>query len=90
MASMVDRVIRAVKLDKDFYNEAERDTSLDQEALLVVIIVSVASGIGGFIQGIISGEIGAALLSAVLTIVVGIGGYYLWSYITLLGGDKAL
>ena len=39
MASMVDRVIRAVKLDKDFYSEAERDTSLDQEALLVVVFV---------------------------------------------------
>jgi hypothetical protein len=88
MASMVDRVIRAVKLDKEFYNEAERDTSLDQEALLIVIIVSVASGIGSFIQGIISGEIGAALLSAILTIVIGIGGYYLWSYITLWVGTK--
>ena len=88
MASMVDRVIRAVKLDKDFYNEAEQDTSLDQEALLVVIIVSLASGIGSFIQGIINGDIGAALLLAVLTIVVGIGGYYLWSYITLLVGTK--
>ena len=88
MASMVDRVIRAVKLDKDFYNEAERDTSLDQEALLVVIIVSLASGIGSFIQGIMNGEIGAALLWAVVTIVIGIGGYYLWSYITLLVGTK--
>ena len=88
MASMVDRVIRAVKLDKDFYNEAERDTSLNQEALLVVIIVSVASGIGGFISGIISGQIGAALLSALLTIAIGIGGYYLWAYITLLVGTK--
>jgi hypothetical protein len=88
MASMIDRVIRAVKLDKDFYNEAERDTSLNQEALLIVIIVSLASAIGSFISGIISGEIGGALLSAVLTIVIGIGGYYLWAYVTLFVGKQ--
>ena len=88
LAAMFDRVMRAVKLDKDFYNEAERDTSLDQEALLVVIIVSVASGIGSLISGIISGGFGAALLSALLTIGIGIGGYYLWAYVTLYIGTK--
>ena len=88
MASMVDRVMRAIKLDKDFYNEAEQDTSLDQEAMLVVIIVSLASGIGSLIQGMIAGDFGAALLMAIVTIVIGIGGYYLWSYITLLVGTK--
>jgi hypothetical protein len=85
---MVDRVMRAVKLDKDFYNEAEQDASLDQEALLVVVIVSVASGIGSLISGIMSGGAGAAVLSAVLTIAIGIGGYYLWSYVTLFIGTK--
>jgi hypothetical protein len=88
MTTMVDRVIRAVRLDKDFYNEAEQDTSLDQEALLVVIIVSLASAVGSFIQGIIGGEPGAALLSAILTVIIGVGGYYLWAYITLLVGTR--
>ena len=88
MASMVDRMIRAVKLDVDLYNEVEQDTSLNQEALLVVIIASVASGIGSLISGIIAGDFGAAVLMAVLTIAVGIGGYYLWAYITLLVGTR--
>jgi hypothetical protein len=89
MASMVDRVIRAVKMDKEFYNEAERDVSLDQEALQVVIIASVASGIGSFLQGLVTRSgFGIALLTGVLTTIVGIGGYYLWSYLTLLIGTK--
>jgi len=90
MASMVDRVIRAVKLDKDFYNEAERDTSLNQEALLVVIIVSLASGLGSLIGGFINRDIGfgGALLGAVITIVLGIASYYIWAYVTLFVGTK--
>ena len=88
MASMVDRVFRAIKLDTDFYQEAEQDTSLTQEALWVVIIVSLASGLGSLLGAIFTGQLGAALLSALLTIVVGIGGYYLWAYITLFVGTR--
>ena len=46
MASMIDRMVKAAKLNVDFYNEAEKDTSLTQEALLVVVLVSLLGGIG--------------------------------------------
>jgi hypothetical protein len=87
---MIDRMVRAAKLDVDFYNEAERDTSLNQEALLVVIIVSLAGGIGTLLSGLIDGTtgIGATLLGAVVTIVLGVVNYYIWSYVTLYVGTK--
>ena len=87
---MIDRMIRATKLDVEFYNEAEQDTSLNQEALLIVIIVSLAGGIGSLLGGLISREIGIgmALLSAVVTIVLGIVSYYIWAYVTLFVGNQ--
>jgi hypothetical protein len=87
---MIDRMVQAAKLDVDFYNEAERDTSLTQEALLVVIIVSLAGGIGSLISGLINREIGfgGALLGAVVTIVLGVINYYIWSYVTLFVGTR--
>jgi hypothetical protein len=90
MASMIDRMVRAAKLDVDFYNEAERDTSLNQEALLVVVLVSLLGGIGSLLGGLISGDagFGAVLLGAVVTIVLGVINYYIWSYVTLFVGTK--
>jgi hypothetical protein len=90
MASMIDRMISAAKLNVDFYNEAERDTSLTQEALLVVVIVSLAGGIGSLLSGLIDGSVGfgGALLGAVVTIVLGVVNYYIWSYVTLFVGTK--
>jgi hypothetical protein len=90
MASMIDRMVRAAKLDVDFYNEAERDTNLTQEALLVVVLVSLVSGVGSLLSGVIGGEggIGAALLGAVVTVVLGVVSYYIWAYVTLYVGTK--
>jgi hypothetical protein len=89
MASMIDRMIQAAKLNVDFYNEAERDTSLTQEALLIVILVSIVGGIGSLIGGIIGPQgIARAFLGAVVTIVLGIVNYYIWSYVTLFVGTR--
>jgi len=46
---MINRVIRAAMLDGEFFKEAEADTSLTQEALMVVILVAIAGSIGNFI-----------------------------------------
>jgi hypothetical protein len=87
-ATMINRVIRAAMLDVDFYEEVEADTSLTQEALMVVILVSVAGGIGNFLAGIIGGSIGAALGGLILAVVLGVISYYLWAYITYFVGTN--
>lgn len=86
--AMINRVIRAAMLDVDLYEEVEADTSLTQEALMVVILVSIAGGIGGFLGGIVGGSIGAALVGLILTVVMGILGYYIWAYITYFVGTN--
>jgi len=85
---MINRVIRAAKLDVNFYNEVEGDTSLNQEALIIVVLVSIAGGIGALVSGLLGGEIGAALLSLIVTIIIGVVNYYIWAYVTFFVGTK--
>jgi hypothetical protein len=78
---IISGMIRAARLDKDFYEELERDTSYDQDALIVVIIAALAGAVGAFIGQLIAGKIGAAIGMFVLQAVLGVAGYYLWVYI---------
>ena len=87
-AVMFNRVVRAAMLDVDLYEEVEADTGLTQEALMVVVLVSVAGGIGNFLAGIIAGDIGRALLGLILTVVLGVLGYYVWAYVTYFVGTN--
>ena len=82
MNILVNRVMRAALLDKEFYKEAEVDTSLNQEALLVVIIVSIAGGIGLFLGSLFGGKIGGAILALIVSTAVGIANYFIWAYVT--------
>ena len=79
--AMLNRVIRAARLDVSLYNEVEADASLNREALYVVIIVSVLSGIGSFLAGLINASIIAALIGLVVGVAFGILGYYLFGYL---------
>lgn len=88
MNGMLNRVIRAASLEKELYKEVEADTSLNQEALTVVIIVSIIGAVGAFLTGIFSGQIGSAFLGLVVTIILGIANYYIWAYVTHLIGSN--
>jgi hypothetical protein len=87
-ATMINRMVRAAMLDVDLYEEVEADTGLTQEALMVVVLVSVAGGIGSFLAGIFSGSIGLALLGLILAVVLGVIGYYIWAYVTYFVGTE--
>ena len=86
--AMINRVIRAAMLDVDLYEEVEADTSLNQEALMVVILVSIAAGIGAFLGGILTGRFGAAILGLIVTVVLGVVNYYIWAYVTHFVGTN--
>lgn len=88
MDSMINRMIRAAKLDVGLFNEVEADTSLNQEALMVVVLVAIAGGIGSFIGGVMDRSFGAALLALIVGVVLGVVNYYIWSYVTHLVGTR--
>lgn len=88
MNNMLDRVVKAAMLDVEFFNEVEMDPSLNQEALMVVVIVSIISGIGSFIGGIMGGRFGAALLGLFTAVILGVVNYYIWAYLTHIIGSN--
>ncbi len=82
MSSFQDRIIRAAKLDVNLYEEVEADTTAMSQAIGVVVLSSLAAGIGtiarGGLVGIFTGTI-AALMS-----------WYVWAYLTYFIGTKLL
>lgn len=87
--NLLPRMLRAARLDVAFYNEVEADTSLNSQALLVVIIVAIASGLGSLLGGLIGGSgLVAAITGLIVGILLTVLGYYIWAYLTLLIGTR--
>ena len=82
MASLMDRMIRAAKLDVHLYEEVEADTGAMGQAMGVVVLSSVAAGIGSIARGGLSG-----LLMGTIAALIG---WYVWAYLTYLIGTKLL
>ena len=82
---MISRMLGAARLNSDTYEEVERDSGATIQALLVVIIVSIASGIGGILSG------DSTILDGLLFGVIrGIVGWVVWALIALLIGTTIL
>lgn len=82
MSSLTNRMMRAAKLDVSLYEEVEADKGAMGQAMTVVILSSIAAGIGtigavGF-KGLILGTIAA------------LAGWFIWAYLTYAIGTKLL
>lgn len=82
MSGFWDRIIRAAKLDVGLYREVEVDKGALGQAMAVVVLSSIAAGIGT----VGSGGIGRVLVVIVSALV----GWYIWAYITYFIGTKLL
>lgn len=82
MSVLVDRMIRAARLDVQLYEEVEADTTTMGQAVAAVIISSVAAGIGSIGRGGIGSIIGAAVLALIA--------WYIWAYLAYFIGTKLL
>ncbi len=82
MASLIDRMIRASRLDASLYEEVEADKGSMGQAILIVVLVSVAAGIGAIdvlgIKGLILGTI------------LDLIGWVVWAFLTFIIGTKLL
>ena len=82
MASLGDRMIRAAKLDRGLYEEVEADTGATGQAMLVVVLSSVAAGIGragvGGLKGLLFGALSALVA------------WYIWAFLTYFIGTRLL
>lgn len=84
MSSLVERMIRAAKLDANLYEEVEADTGATRQAMLVVVLSSLAAGIGSVSVG---GFGLTGLLFGALTALVS---WYIWAFLTYFIGTRFL
>ena len=90
MASFVERMIGAAKLDVNTYEEVEADTGATGQAFGVVVLASVANGVGAALSAgteagvpyLIGASIGYTLLALV--------GWVVWAIVTYIVGAKIL
>jgi hypothetical protein len=82
MSNLLNRIVRASRLDVHLYEEVEADTKALGQAMGVVILSSIAAGIGSIAQaglrGLLLGTIGALV------------GWVVWAYLTYFIGTKIL
>ena len=82
MQIYIDRIVRAAKLDINLYEEVEADKGAMVQAIGVVVLSSIAAGIGSIgtigVKGIIIGAITALIA------------WYVWAYMTYFIGAKIL
>ncbi len=81
MASFTQRMIGAAKFDVSTYEEVEADTTATRQALGVVILSSIAAGIGWAGQG--AQGIVVAVLGALIA-------WFLWAAVIYVVGTKFL
>jgi hypothetical protein len=75
-------MLRAALLKVDLYEEVEEDKEALFQAMLVVIISSLAAGIGSGLKG--------GLSFMFLVVLAALIGWYIWAYLTYLIGTKLL
>ena len=80
--SMVGRMIRASRLDVHIFEEVEADTSATRQALSVVVLVALATGIA---------SLGTTGLGGLFVgVVIAIAGWAIWAWIVYIIGTKIL
>ncbi len=82
---MLSRMLGAARLSVDTFEDVERDSSATIQALIVVIIVALASGIGELLSG--EADILRAL---VFGLIRGIISWAIWALIAMFVGTKIL
>jgi hypothetical protein len=80
MASLTDRMLRAARLDVTVYEELEADKAATSQALTVVVLSSLAAGIGT----------GARIGGVVVGVLVSIAAWYVWAFLTYWVGTRIL
>jgi hypothetical protein len=82
MSHLIDRMIRAAKLDIRLYEEVEADKGAMGQAMGVVVLSSLGAGIGAIGRGGLWGIVGGTVFAVI--------GWFVWAYLTYLIGTKLL
>ncbi len=82
MSGYGNRLMRAMRLDPELYEEVESDRSATGQAIGTVVLASVAAGIGGHLSGSLYG----LSLHTLVTLI----GWYVWAFLSFFIGTRLL
>ena len=82
MTSFKNRIIRAAMLDANLYEEVEADKGAMRQAMGVVVLSSIAAGLGSIERG----GLGGVFTGTVVALI----GWYVWAYLTYFIGTRVL
>ncbi len=82
MASLTERMLGAAKLDVATYEEVEADVTATPQAMLVVVLASLAAGVGLWREVGVGGLLVTTLISLI--------GWYAWAFVTFFVGTRFL
>jgi len=77
-----DRIVGAMKLDANTFEDVERDPTAIGQSVGVIVLAAVAAGIGSIYAGGLTGIVGGALMSII--------GFLVWSLIIWVVGTKLM
>jgi hypothetical protein len=77
-----DRIIRAAKIDVNLYEEVEADKGAFGQAMGVVVLSSIAAGIGSIERAWLSGMVMGTITALI--------SWFVWAYLTYLIGTRFL
>jgi len=77
-----DRVVGAMKLDPNAFEDVERDTTAMSQSVGVIVLAAVAAGIGNLFSGGFRGILYGACVSLI--------GFMVWSLIVWVVGTKVM
>ena len=84
---MISRMLGAARLNVETYEDVESDGGATLQALLIVILVTIASVIGNVLSGGDDINVTSALISG---LVLGIAGWAIWALVTWMIGATIL
>ena len=84
---MIGRMLGAARLNAETYEDVESDRGATKQALLVVIIVTIASFIGSVLS---SGDDINIIRDLIVGLVLGIAGWAIWALVTWVVGATIL
>ncbi len=80
----LNRMLRAAKLDVSLYKEVQEDRSAVPQAMGVVILSSLAAGVGG------AGTADVGLEIILLGTALALAGWFVWAFLTFFIGTRIL
>ena len=86
---MLERMLGAIRLNANTFEDVENDSGATMQAMAVVILVSLATGLGAGLGSVVGGG-GSFIIGLVGGVIYGLIWWAAWAFLTMLIGTTIL